>query len=444
MTVERAAQRLLGHPQLAGRPVDADLVGQPQRLLGRGPVLQEPRPLGHRRASVQLHPLLGGRAGEDAVPVVVGLRAAQRGLQAGLADLTGGADLLGARDLVAVAAVFLGEEQLRVRLAAGRVLPPPPVPRIRRWGGGRFGELGLRGGGALVKGNDALLGAERAGHVPDVVGGHAQPVGQPAGARRRLVRVAELLGPQLRQPRASGRRPGPQAGKPLGNLPARHAELAGQASVVHRLVGANLPRPVAPLDLHRDPLGVERSAGDGSLLVAARGEVRLQPGHLLGGGLAVADGLGQQPGKAALAALLGAQRVQPLPGDLRGGPHLVGDLGRVQRHTAAQLAGKVGSGDPVADHPPAQLGKAGVALAMGAQHADQVAGQPRGDADLGRQRGGVDLVAAVDLARQPRVGDALPRRPRVRGGLGRAGKVLSGHCAPPSARPAADRRQAGG
>lgn len=104
-------------------------------------------------------------------------------------------------------------------------------------------------------------------------------------------------------------------------------------------------------------------------------------------------------------------------------------LGRIQRHAAAQLAREVGVGDPVADQPAAQLGKVGVALALGAQHADQIRGQPWGDADLGGQRGGVDLVAAVDLALQPGVGHALPRQPRVRrrlNGWRRGRRMLSG------------------
>jgi len=85
MLVERAAQRLLGHPQLLRRPVNADLVGQLKRLLGGGAVLQEPGALGHRRPSPQPDALLGGGAGEDAVMVVVGLGAVQGGVQAGQA-----------------------------------------------------------------------------------------------------------------------------------------------------------------------------------------------------------------------------------------------------------------------------------------------------------------------------------------------------------------------
>ncbi len=237
----------------------------------------------------------------------MGLRAVQRGLKAGLADLAAGADLLGARDLVAGAAALLGEEQLRVGLAAGRVPPPVAILRIRCWGDGWLGEFGASGFGALVEGGDALFGAQLAGDVPDVVGGYAQPVGQPAGPPRRPVRITGLLGVELLQPRAGGRRPGPQAGELLGNLPARHAELVGQARLVHRLGGVNLPGPVVPLDLLRDPLRIAGSAGDGGLLVATIGEVRLQPRQLFGRGLAVACRLAQQPAKAVLGGLLGAQ-----------------------------------------------------------------------------------------------------------------------------------------
>jgi hypothetical protein len=283
--------------------------------------------------------------------------------------------------LVGVAAAALGgEEQLRIGLAARRPLPPVPALRTRCGGGRRWlGEPGPRGGGALVKRDDALAGPQRGSHVADVVGGHAQPVGELAGARR-PVGIMGLFGPQLLQPAARAGRSGSQAGQLLGDLPARHAELAGQARLIDAFAAADFAGPVAPLHLRRGPLGVGRSARDGGLLVVTGGEVRLELGHLLRAGLAVTDLLAQHPGQAVLAGLLGAKRVEPLAGDLRGGPHLLGNLGRLQRLTPTHLAGEVGVGDLVADQPPPQLRKAGVALALGTQRLEQIRGESRVDA----------------------------------------------------------------
>jgi hypothetical protein len=77
VVVERSAQRLLAHPELASGPVNAHLVGQGQGLLGSVPVLQEPGLLSHRGPAAQPHPVAGGGAGEDAAVVLVGLGAVQ-------------------------------------------------------------------------------------------------------------------------------------------------------------------------------------------------------------------------------------------------------------------------------------------------------------------------------------------------------------------------------
>jgi hypothetical protein len=124
-----APQRLLAYPQLAGGPVDADLVGQRKRLLGRGAVVKEPDALGHRGPAAEAHPVAGGGAGEDPGVVAAGHRAVQRRLQAGAADRAAGADLLGRRGLRDLAR--FGEEQLRVDLAAGGIQPPVPLPSPR-------------------------------------------------------------------------------------------------------------------------------------------------------------------------------------------------------------------------------------------------------------------------------------------------------------------------
>jgi hypothetical protein len=134
VVVERMAEGLLGHPQLVGGPVDAVLVGQGQRRLGRGGVVQEPGALRVRGAAAEAHAVAGGGAGEDAGVVVVGLGAVQCLLQAGAADRAAGADLLSRRGLRDLAG--FGEEQLRVDLAAGGVQAPVPLPvgPLDRWG----------------------------------------------------------------------------------------------------------------------------------------------------------------------------------------------------------------------------------------------------------------------------------------------------------------------
>src|SRR5215218_4266227 len=72
VVVEGAPQRLLADAQLAGGPVDALLVGQRQRRLGGGAVVQEPGALGHRGAAAQRYAVAGGGAGEDTCVAVAG------------------------------------------------------------------------------------------------------------------------------------------------------------------------------------------------------------------------------------------------------------------------------------------------------------------------------------------------------------------------------------
>ena len=124
---------------------------------------------------------------------------------------------------------------------------------------------------------------------------------------------------------------------------------------------------------------------------------------------------------------------------MAGGADLGGQLGRVEPLAAGQFAGQVGVGDLVADQPAPQLRELGVALAVGAQHPHQVAGEPGRHADLAGQAGRVDRLAGVDLTGQPGIGDPLPRRPRIGRPLllglvgGDAGGVqVGGHRRPPS------------
>ena len=111
------------------------------------------------------------------------------------------------------------------------------------------------------------------------------------------------------------------------------------------------------------PLRIGGVAGDGGLLVAAVGVGGLQPGSCSGVGAAVADRLGPQAGQPPVALLAGAQGVQPLAGDRGGGADLGRQLGRVELLAAGQLAGQVGVGDlvaaPAAPATPTARGRAG-------------------------------------------------------------------------------------
>jgi hypothetical protein len=69
------------------------------------------------------------------------------------------------------------------------------------------------------------------------------------------------------------------------------AQLPGELAWLQPLAGAELPGPVAAFHLDRQPLRVGGAAGDRGVLVAACGEMALQPGELLRGGAAVADRL---------------------------------------------------------------------------------------------------------------------------------------------------------
>jgi hypothetical protein len=101
------------------------------------------------------------------------------------------------------------------------------------------------------------------------------------------------------------------------------------------------------------------------VLGAAGGEVRLQPGQLLGGGAAVAGRLAKHR-QALPGVVLGAQPGQPLAGHHRRGADLGRQLGRVKRPATGQLPPQVGVGDAVADQPRPQLGQARVTSPLGA------------------------------------------------------------------------------
>jgi hypothetical protein len=97
--------------------------------------------------------------------------------------------------------------------------------------------------------------------------------------------------PQLRDPLARGRGASAQLGELLADLPRVAAQLLRELTGLQPLAGADLAGPVVAFHRGGQPLGVGGVAGDRGVLVAAGGKVRLQPGKLLGGGAAVADGL---------------------------------------------------------------------------------------------------------------------------------------------------------
>ncbi len=243
---------------------------------------------------------------------------------------------------------------------------------------------------------------------------------------------AVLLGvPELLDALAGGRRSGAQLGELLADLPLVAADLPGELERAQPLAAAGLPGPVVAFHLGRHLLGVGGAAGDRGLLVAAGGEVRLQPRKLPRRGAAMADWLADRV-QALRAFVLDAQPRQPLAGHRRRGADLGRQLGGIKPLVAVQLPPQVGVGDPVAHQPRPQLSEARVVLVVSAQYPHQVAGQVRRYAHLAGQGGRVDRLAGVDLALKPGVGDPLPRWPRVTrpfllldrgrdGGVGRGG-----------------------
>jgi hypothetical protein len=94
------------------------------------------------------------------------------------------------------------------------------------------------------------------------------------------------------------------------------------------------------------PLRIDRATADAGLLVAAGGEMGLQPRQLPGRGAAVADRLSKDL-EALAAGVLGAQPGQPLAGHRRRGTDLGRQLGGVKSPTTLKLPAQVGVGDPV-------------------------------------------------------------------------------------------------
>jgi hypothetical protein len=150
-----------------------------------------------------------------------------------------------------------------------------------------------------------VAGAELPGEVAHVAVGDAEAPGELAGAQRPDSRVLLLGVPELGDALAGGRRAGAQLDELLADAALVAAELPGELPWYQPLAGADLPGPVVAFHLGGQPFGVGGAAGDRRLLVAAGGEMGLQPGQLLGGRLAVADGLAEAL-QALGAVVLGA------------------------------------------------------------------------------------------------------------------------------------------
>jgi hypothetical protein len=196
--------------------------------------------------------------------------------------------------------------------------------------------------------------------------------------------------PEFGDPLAGGGRPGAQLGELLADLPLVAAQLPRELAGAQPLAAANLADPVVALHRGGQPLGVGGgAAGDGGLLVAAGGEVRLQPSKLLGGGAAVADGLGQHPA----VSLLVAQRSKPLPGDGRGGADLARQRRGIKPLVAMQLSPEVGVSDSIPHQPHAQLPQPRITFPLDAQQPQQVTRETRRHAHLAGQLHGVDRLA---------------------------------------------------
>jgi hypothetical protein len=164
----------------------------------------------------------------------------------------------------------------------------------------------------------------------------------------------------------AGQGAAPQGDQGAAHVVLAHPNLASDFGRVELLTAGDLAGLVELLD------AVQRPPRRQTLLelgAAAVGVGALQRLELLRGWVAVTNWLDAQASQPPVGLLAGAQGVQPLAGDRAGGADLSRQLGRVERLAAGQLAGQVGVGDPVAHQP--------AALAVGAQHPHQVTGEPR-------------------------------------------------------------------
>jgi hypothetical protein len=133
--------------------------------------------------------------------------------------------------------------------------------------------------------------------------------------------------PELLDPLGGGQRTAPQRGQGAAHIVLAHPDLASDLGRVELLAAGDLAGLIELLDALQRPLCRDGLLRLGSPAVGVGG---LQHLKLLGGWAAVACRLSPQPRQPAVGLLAGAQGVQPLAGDRRGGADLPGQLGRIQ------------------------------------------------------------------------------------------------------------------
>jgi hypothetical protein len=372
-----------------GAAVDAELVGglpQPD-LIGElvGGLSQLPAlPVHARRGEgVAPKPAALGRQGaaEHAVILVEPVGRLDREVQAVVADLAAGADGLGLGRLGLLTG--LGEEPLRVQVAAsGPVQPYLPAVVLDH-------QRPLR----PVDGGVAVGGAQGAEHLPDSALADPDQAGH-IGEREPLAALGLPQPPELLDAGGVGQRTAPERAEGAANIVLAHADLLGDLDRVELLTVGDLMGLVELLYALQRPPRRRRLLELGSAAIGVGG---LQHLELLGGWAAVAGRLGPQTRQPPVSLLAGAEGVQPLAGDRRGGADLAGQLRGIYRSIASKLAGQVRVGDPVADQPAPQLGELRVAVSVGAQYLHQVMGEPGSHVHLAGEGDRVDRLAGVDL-----------------------------------------------
>ena len=152
-------------------------------------------------------------------------------------------------------------------------------------------------------------------------------------------------------------------------------------------------------------------ADAGRVGAAAVGVDGLQRLQLLRGRVAVADRLGPQASQARVGLAAGPQGVQPLAGDRGGGADLGRQLGWVEPLAAGRLAGQVGVGDLVAHQPHPQLRQRGQ---VGAGCSTRNRSPANAGATLTSPARGPGRPADRRRPHEPRrIGDPPPGRARV-------------------------------
>src|SRR5512133_4018591 len=152
--------------------------------------------------------------------------------------------------------------------------------------------------------------------------------------------------PELGNALGAGLGAAPQRDQGAPHIVLAYPSLASDRGRVERLAAGDLTGLVELLDAVQRP---PRRSGVFELGAAPVGVDGLQRLELLRGWLAVACRLDAQASQPPVGLAAGAQGVEPLAGDRAGGADLGRQLGRVELLAAGELAGQVGVGDPVAD-----------------------------------------------------------------------------------------------